>query len=256
MRRIALEGDVVGSRVPPPRAHHRDRRIHQPAGDLEEKAMREQALAGILGVAGPTQPLGWISNTQPLAMVDVTNDRPAGPAQPTIPLAVLVRSDFVSAVKAAIAAVHQYGATMPFASPPVLQLPIGTARCRTAGRHSQLPRPRAQPGASRRAGRAGHRPARDRPGGGILGPVAARGARAHGDIRHRAARQLRRDPVHADVEQHCHADGGGARPARAGPRQRGLLPGNPAAPAAEQHPDRVGDVHQCHRADRGRHPPR
>src|SRR5580693_276014 len=91
----------------------------------KEKAMRERVRAGILGVAGPNQPLGWISNTQPLAMVDITNDRPAGPAQPTIPLTVLVRSDFVSAVKGALAAVHQYGATIPFASPPVLQLPVG-----------------------------------------------------------------------------------------------------------------------------------
>jgi hypothetical protein len=128
MRRIALEGDVTGSRVP--------------AGVLatptmlggvfnyltshRETAIRQQALAGMLGVAGPNPPLGWISNNQPLAMVDITNDRPAGPAQPTIPLAVLVRSDFVSGVKAAMGSVHQYGATVPFASPPVLQLPMAT----------------------------------------------------------------------------------------------------------------------------------
>ena len=127
MRRIALEGDVVGSRIPPLLDDiTKFGGMINLLGSLGEKAMRQQALAGILGVAGPTQPLGWISNSQPLAMVDVTNDRPAGPAQPTIPLAVLVRSDYVTAVKAAIAAAHQYGATMPFASPPVLQLPAGT----------------------------------------------------------------------------------------------------------------------------------
>ena len=126
MRRIALEGDVVGSRI------MELQNISQFGGminlltSLGEKAMRQQALAGILGVAGPNPPLGWISNTQPLAMVGVTNDRPAGPAQPTIPLSVLVRSDYVAAVKAAFAAVHQFGATMPFASAPVLQLPAGT----------------------------------------------------------------------------------------------------------------------------------
>jgi hypothetical protein len=81
----------------------------------------------MLGVAGPNPPLGWISNVQPLAMVDITNDRPAGPAQPTIPLAVLVRSDFVSGVKAAMAGAHHYGATIPFDSPPVLQLPMAVS---------------------------------------------------------------------------------------------------------------------------------
>jgi hypothetical protein len=125
MRRIALEGDVVGSRVPPPGNITEIGGYVNLLTTYKEKAMREQVLAGILGVAGPNQPLGWISNTQPLAMVDITNDRPAGPAQPTIPLTVLVRSDFVSAVKGALAAVHQYGATIPFASPPVLQLPVG-----------------------------------------------------------------------------------------------------------------------------------
>ncbi len=124
MRRIALEGDVIGSRVPPPRNITEIGGYVNLLTSLKEKAMREQALAGILGVAGPNPPLGWISNTQPLAMADITNDRPPGPAQPTIPLSVLVRSDFVTAVKAAFAAAHQYGATIPFASPPVIQLPM------------------------------------------------------------------------------------------------------------------------------------
>jgi IPT/TIG domain len=126
MRRIALEGDVIGSRVPPPL------NITQIGGYInlltqyKEKAMREQVLAGILGVAGPNPPLGWISNTQPLAMVSIANDRPAGAAQATIPLSVLVRTDFVSAVKAALVSIHQYGATLPFAGTPVLQLPPST----------------------------------------------------------------------------------------------------------------------------------
>lgn len=125
MRRIALEGDVIGSRVPPPLNITEIGGYINLMTSLKETAMREQALAGILGVAGPNPPLGWISNTPPLAMVSVTNDRPAGPAQPAIPLSVLVRSDFVGAVKAAVAHVHKYGATVPFASVPVLHLPMG-----------------------------------------------------------------------------------------------------------------------------------
>ena len=125
MRRIALEGDVTGAGIP-------SILMSSPSmvgGVLNyltatnQTAILQQALAGMLGVAGPSQPLGWISNVQPLAMTDITNDRPAGPAQPAIPLVVLVRTDFVNAVKAAIAEVHHYGATVPFASPPVIQLP-------------------------------------------------------------------------------------------------------------------------------------
>jgi hypothetical protein len=126
MRRIALEGDVVGSRVPPPRNITEIGGYLNLLGTLDEDAMREQALAGILSVAGANPPLGWISNLQALAMVDVTNDRPDGAWQPTIPLYVLVRSDFVPAVKAAQANVHGYGATMPFSSASVLTLPLAT----------------------------------------------------------------------------------------------------------------------------------
>jgi IPT/TIG domain len=126
MRRIALEGDVIGSRVPPPKTITEIGGYLNMLTTLKESSMREQALAGILGVAGPSTPLGWISNSLPLAMVSVTNDRPAGSAQPTLPLSVLVRSDFVNPLKLAIAAVHQYGATIPFAGGSVLQLPAGT----------------------------------------------------------------------------------------------------------------------------------
>jgi hypothetical protein len=126
MRRIALEGDVIGSRVPPPLNITEIGGYVNLLTTLKENTMREQALAGILGVAGPSSPLGWISNEQPLAMVSITNDRPPGPAQPTIPLTVLVRTDFVSAVKAAITSIHQYGAMLPFAGGSVLQLPLGT----------------------------------------------------------------------------------------------------------------------------------
>lgn len=126
MRRIALEGDVVGSRVPPPRNITEIGGYLNLLTTLNETTMREQTLAGILGVAGPNPPLGWISNTQPLAMVSIGNDRPAGPAQPTLPLTVLVRSDFVTAVKAAVAQLHQFGATLPMAGGSVLQLPQAT----------------------------------------------------------------------------------------------------------------------------------
>jgi hypothetical protein len=124
MRRLALEGDVVGSRVPPPKNITEIGGYFNLLATLKEGAMREQALAGILGVAGPTPALGWLSTTTPLSMVTLPNDRPAGPAQPSIPLNFLVRSDFSLALQAALQTLHSTGATLPFSGPPVLTLPI------------------------------------------------------------------------------------------------------------------------------------
>ena len=72
---------------------------------LNETAMREQTLAGIMGVAGPSPALGFDIAT-PLAMVTLSNDRPAGAAQATIPTNTLVRGDFVTAVQAAFKTLH------------------------------------------------------------------------------------------------------------------------------------------------------
>jgi hypothetical protein len=125
LRRMALEGDVIGSRIPPPRNISEIGGYLNLLGTLKEKAMREQTLAGILGVAGPVQSLGWVSNVQPLSMVAVTNDRPPVAAQPSFPLTVLVRSDFVAAVQSALSTLHSYGATLPLVSPPAIVLPPG-----------------------------------------------------------------------------------------------------------------------------------
>jgi hypothetical protein len=123
LRRLALEGDIIPSRVPAPRNITEIGGYVNLLGKLHEPAMREQALAGILGVAGPTTPLGWTS-TIPLSMVAVTNDRPAGAAQPTIPLTFYVRSDFVTPTNAALTFLHQRGCTLPLAS-AAPRLPAG-----------------------------------------------------------------------------------------------------------------------------------
>jgi hypothetical protein len=125
MRRLALEGDVVGSRVPPPRNITEIGGYMNMLAELKESAMREQTLAGILGVAGPVQAQGFLEQTTPLSMVAIANDRPAGTAQPTIPTNVWVRSDFVSSVQAAVKALHAQGATLPLTGPSVLTLPPG-----------------------------------------------------------------------------------------------------------------------------------
>jgi hypothetical protein len=125
LRRMALEGDLVPSRIPPPL------NISQIGGyinlltTLKQPEMRTQMLAGILGVAGSSQPAGWVSNTPPLTMVAINNDRPSGASQASVPLTVLVRSDFVSGVRSAQVAAHQLGAFLPFSGSPSILPPAG-----------------------------------------------------------------------------------------------------------------------------------
>jgi hypothetical protein len=126
MRRLALQGDVVGSRVPPPLNITEIGGYLNLLATLKEGAIREQALAGILGVAGPSPELGWEEDEPALAMVSIANDRPPGPAQPTLPISVLVRSDFSGPLQTAIQSLHANGATLPVAGPPAITLPPGT----------------------------------------------------------------------------------------------------------------------------------
>jgi len=124
LRRLALQGDVVGSRVPAPRNISEIGGYFNLLDTLGESAMREQTLAGILGVAGPIPSLTMLQ-PQPLSMVSVTNDRPSGVAQPSLPLSVQVRSDFVGGLLDALKLLHAQNATMPFAGPTSLTLPAG-----------------------------------------------------------------------------------------------------------------------------------
>lgn len=124
LRRIALEGDVIGSRVPPPKNITEIGGYLNLLATLNQPELRSQMLAGILGVAGPNPPLGWISTTKPqLTFVSIANDRPTGAAQGAIPLAISVRSDFVDALKTALGAIHDQGAMLPLESGPTAMPP-------------------------------------------------------------------------------------------------------------------------------------
>ncbi len=118
LRRIALEGDVVPSRVPAPL------NITQIGGylnlltTLNEKAMRSQVLAGILGVAGPSDAAGWITNKPPLSFAMLGNDRPAGAGQAALPTVVPLRSDFLHAFLAALKTLHDQGCYLPLLGGP------------------------------------------------------------------------------------------------------------------------------------------
>jgi len=125
LRRLALQGDVVPSRVPAPRNITEIGGYFNLLQTLQQPDMLSQVLAAILGVAGPTPALGWISNNQPLAFLQMTNDRPAGPAQATLPLTVPVRSDLFGPLQAAIKTLHDQGGTLPLTSTPSALPPAG-----------------------------------------------------------------------------------------------------------------------------------
>ncbi len=121
LRRMALEGDVVPSRVPAPL------NITQIGGylnlltDLKETAMRSQVLAGILGVAGPNNPAGWMTPKPPYTFTMLPNDRPSGPGQATLPTLIPMRSDFVHAFTAVTKLLHDRGCALPlYAGPATL----------------------------------------------------------------------------------------------------------------------------------------
>ena len=125
LRRIALQGDVIPSRVPPPRNITEIGGYLNLLTTLNELDMRSQVLAGILGVAGPNPPLGWVGAATPLTFVPFLNDRPAGPAQPSLPVTVLVRSDFVDALRTAQQELHDRGCVLPLMSGPLALPPAG-----------------------------------------------------------------------------------------------------------------------------------
>lgn len=117
LRRLALEGDVVGSRIPAPR------NITEVGGyinlltTLGQPEMRAQMLAGALGVAGPNPPLGWLPTQPQVGFVSIPNDRPSGPWQGAIPVNFQVRSDFALALQLALQGLHDRGCALPIVAP-------------------------------------------------------------------------------------------------------------------------------------------
>lgn len=117
LQRLANQGDVFPSRVPLPR------NITEVGGylNLLEGAgqfdMRLSAVAGALGVAGPAAAAGSLTGAVPVGFVEVANDRPAGPVQPSIPPLLTMRADFHAPFLAARQVLHASGCLLPLRSP-------------------------------------------------------------------------------------------------------------------------------------------
>jgi hypothetical protein len=116
LQRLASQGDVFPSRIPLPR------NITEVGGylNLLERAgqfdMRLSAMASALGVAGPAAAAGQ-TGAVPVGFVDVANDRPAGPIQPSIPLLLSIRADFHAPFLAALQVLHASACLLPLRAP-------------------------------------------------------------------------------------------------------------------------------------------
>jgi hypothetical protein len=119
LQRLATAGDVFPSRIPAPL------NITEVGGylNLLERAgqpdMRMSAVASALGVAGPPPASAALGGAVPVGTIDVPNDRPAGPVQPSIPPLLTIRADFHAPLLAARQALHDAGCLLPLRAPRV-----------------------------------------------------------------------------------------------------------------------------------------
>lgn len=125
LQRLALQGDVFSSRIPAPRNITEVGGYINLLSQLQESEIRTQALAAALGVAGPNPMPGLLPTSGVLFDVQRTNDRPAGPAQASIPVQFRVRNDFATALDAALEAVHRAGCMLPVLSGVMRLPPLG-----------------------------------------------------------------------------------------------------------------------------------
>jgi hypothetical protein len=130
LRRLALEGDVVPSRLPAPLDISEMGGYINLLGTLGMTDARSQMLASALGIAGPSPALGTLGDEPPIAWLTLPNDRPIGPQQGSIPLSIQVRADFAPALQVAIQALHDQGCALPLLS-PLQVLPPATAAAPT-----------------------------------------------------------------------------------------------------------------------------
>jgi hypothetical protein len=125
LRRIALEGNIVDSRVPAPK------NITEVGGyinlltTLGHTDIRTQMLASVLGVAGPATPIGLSGEGPVLAFVSLPNDRPEGPGQATYTTTFSVRSDMADDLALALQRIRGSGCALPL-STPARVLPVTT----------------------------------------------------------------------------------------------------------------------------------
>ncbi len=117
LQRLSTQGDVFPSRLPAPL------NITEVGGylNLLERAgysdLRTSAITSAIGIAGPAIGGEALAGVVPVGFVQVANDRPAGPAQPSIPPLLSVRADFHAPLMAALDSLRALGCALPLRAP-------------------------------------------------------------------------------------------------------------------------------------------
>jgi hypothetical protein len=118
LRRLALEGDVIPSRVPPPLNVTEVGGYFNLLETLNQRQSMVDVIASALGIASSSA-RGLSVGGAPLTFTAVANDKPAGTAVATAPSTVLVRADLVASLNAVLDDVHGFGAVLPLYTSPV-----------------------------------------------------------------------------------------------------------------------------------------
>jgi hypothetical protein len=117
LQRLAHQGDVFPSRIPPPLNITEIGGYLNLLQELGQEEIRGGAVASALGVAGPPPGAAGLGGVVPVGFVEAPNDRPEGPAQPSIPPTVTVRADFHAPLLTAVAAIRANGCALPLRAP-------------------------------------------------------------------------------------------------------------------------------------------
>ena len=117
LQRLAYQGDVFPSRVPPPR------NITEVGGYLNlletlgQSTVKAEAVASALGVAGPPPQAVGVDGSVPVGFVEVANDRPSVPVQASISPTLAIRADFSAPFLSALGTIHASGCALPLRTP-------------------------------------------------------------------------------------------------------------------------------------------
>ncbi len=125
LRRLALDGDIVPTRMPPVLNVTEAGGYLNLLETLGQRQTMLDVLSGALGIAsGSARALA--SSGPALSLAPLSNDRPVGAAGPSAPAQVLVRADLVAGLVSARDAVRAFGGVLPLWSPPAA-LPLAAA---------------------------------------------------------------------------------------------------------------------------------
>jgi hypothetical protein len=117
LQRLAYQGDVFPSRIPPPQTITEVGGYLNLLQDLGQEDVRSEAVASALGVAGPPPQAVGLDGAVPVGFVEMPNDRPEGDAQASIPPTLTVRADFHAPLLQALNTIHASGCALPLRAP-------------------------------------------------------------------------------------------------------------------------------------------